>query len=256
MARRPASSDVKKEFLKLTNGPAKDVDLAKALTTLANHEAAIEMLARSQPGVDKADLRRSLAATAALLKTLESWSAPGEPVESSALAAGQAREDFGAGESFAEAGRENVFDDPSAIARVEKVKVYLDGACKGNPGPAAVGFVVTDLEGKMIYEDARFIGSATNNVAEYRALIEALKTLVENGRPETYAFSDSELLVNQMRGNWKIKNAGIKPLVIQAQALRRQLPRFQIAHVPRAQNRRADKIANLAIKQFLDASVM
>ena len=144
-----------------------------------------------------------------------------------------------------------VFGYPGAIGKCTRVKAFVDGASKGNPGPAYAGVQITNIEDEPVYEAGLALGPMTNNAAEYLALIHALEMLVENGCPEAYFFSDSMLMVNQMNGEWQVKNAGIMPLIKRAQALRKQLPRFQIVHVRRENNRRADELANLAFKKKL-----
>lgn len=123
-----------------------------------------------------------------------------------------------------------------------------DGASRGNPGPAGIGIVLESLDGGIVDELAEYIGHATNNVAEYNALIRGLEEAAKHGAMEVTVFSDSELLVRQMNGEYRIKNEGLKPLFMQATELARtRFGKFTITYVPREQNRRADRLANLAI---------
>jgi ribonuclease HI len=125
--------------------------------------------------------------------------------------------------------------------------IHTDGAARGNPGPAAYAFVITRPEGTVI-EDKGKIGTATNNVAEYSALIHALERAVQEGAEHVTVHSDSELLVKQMRGEYRVKNPDLQDLYQEARALVKSLrggAEFQ--HVPRGANERADQLANQAL---------
>jgi ribonuclease HI len=125
----------------------------------------------------------------------------------------------------------------------------IDGASRGNPGPAAYAVVLRDPAGKVVLELAKHIGRQTNNVAEYYALLAALDYAASHGIQALRIRSDSELLVRQMQGRYKVKSADLKPLHERALRLARQLAYFAIEHVPREQNRDADGLANLALDQ-------
>ena len=129
----------------------------------------------------------------------------------------------------------------------DKVNVFIDGASRGNPGPAGVGVVIFDGEGNVLEEGFRFLGERTNNQAEYEALILGLKKVREIGSPRVKIHSDSELLVKQMRGEFRIKNEGLKPLFQKAADLFDTIPDVEIVHIPRDQNKRADQLANFSI---------
>ncbi len=130
---------------------------------------------------------------------------------------------------------------------VNKLQVFTDGASKGNPGKASIGVSVLDA-GQEIESISKFIGTQTNNFAEYTALIEALKLLAEKySGSEIEVFADSELMIKQLNGVYKVKNANIKPLY---EAIRKLLPSFSavsFTHVRREFNKRADELANLAL---------
>lgn len=126
----------------------------------------------------------------------------------------------------------------------------VDGASRGNPGPASYAVILRDPNGKVVLELAKKLGRDTNNVAEYYALLAALDYAVTHGIKALRIRSDSELLVRQMQGRYKVKSADLKPLHERAAKLSRQLEYFVIEHVPREMNREADELANLA----LDAS--
>jgi ribonuclease HI len=135
-------------------------------------------------------------------------------------------------------------------ARIATLIMYSDGAARGNPGPAGVGVVLMDESGNIVDSAAEYIGEATNNVAEYTALITGLNRASEFGAETIKVFLDSELLVRQLNGVYRVKNSGLKPLFAEAQALIGRYRRVDIAHVPREKNREADKLANEAIDKF------
>ncbi len=248
---KPSAKDIKKQVAQLLNQIPEEAGLDRILIALANHDAVVRMLGQTFPASTEGDLRRTLADTAALLQSLKAWAAPA-PRGASKKASAPVK-DAGAGLSRAVKSR---YSDPTVLAGYDKVKFHVDGACKGNPGPSSAGVVITDVEGAVLYEDGKYLGIMTNNAAEYQALIHALGILVDNGCPEAYCFADSLLMVNQMNLTWRVKHPGIKPLFTRAQQLKRKLPRFQIVHVKRDKNKRADKLANLAIKQARDASLL
>ena len=127
--------------------------------------------------------------------------------------------------------------------------LYADGAARGNPGPAASGYVLDDPSGAPRAAGGVALGHATNNIAEYRALTVGLARALELGVTSIEVRMDSELVVRQMTGVYRVKNAGLKPLFAEAQALSRRFGRFAIRHVPRAQNARADAEANRALDE-------
>lgn len=127
------------------------------------------------------------------------------------------------------------------------VKIHIDGGARGNPGPAAAGVVITAPDGKVIYEAGLYIGQATNNVAEYHGLVSALKAALALNASQVDLYSDSELLVKQMLGEYRVKNAGLRPYYQQALALTRKFDRCDFAHVRRDQNNHADSLVNMAI---------
>jgi ribonuclease HI len=123
----------------------------------------------------------------------------------------------------------------------------IDGASRGNPGPAAYAVVIRDPQGQLVLELAKKFGRDTNNVAEYYALLAALDYATSHGISALRIRSDSELLVRQMQGRYKVKSADLKPLHERASILARQLKYFAIEHVRREQNRDADALANVAL---------
>jgi len=125
----------------------------------------------------------------------------------------------------------------------------IDGASRGNPGPASYAVVIRDPSGKTILELAKNIGRETNNVAEYYALLAALDYATSHDIPSLRIRSDSELLVRQMQGRYKVKSADLKPLHERASKMAKQLGYFAIEHVRRELNRDADALANVALDQ-------
>ncbi len=136
------------------------------------------------------------------------------------------------------------FDNPRATGRIV---AYIDGGARGNPGPAGFGVRVEEADGALIEEFAESIGVATNNVAEYRALLAALEWAKRHGRDQLHVRSDSLLLVQQMLGNYKVKNAGLQPLHAKARVLAHEIGKVTFEHVGRALNMHADRLANTAM---------
>ncbi len=125
--------------------------------------------------------------------------------------------------------------------------IHIDGASRGNPGEAGFGIHVADERGQTLAELYGYLGRATNNVAEYQALIHALRWGKRHGLPEVSVFSDSELVVKQMNGQYRVKHPDMLPLHREAQILMRGFAKASLSHVRREQNRDADRLANLAL---------
>ena len=128
-----------------------------------------------------------------------------------------------------------------------KLIVHTDGGSRGNPGPAAAGFVIDDAQGRRLCARGFFLGRATNNVAEYTALVRALEAVQALGAEAVAVYSDSELLVRQMEGRYKVKSELIRPLFEQARALARGFATCDIVHVRREKNKDADRLVNQAL---------
>jgi ribonuclease HI len=125
-----------------------------------------------------------------------------------------------------------------------RATLHTDGGARGNPGPAGIGVVLRGEGGEVVGELARGIGRATNNVAEYRALVAGLELALERGVSEIEVFCDSELIVSQVTGAWKIKNEALRSLAVRARALLERFDSWTIARVARERNSDADKLAN------------
>ena len=130
-----------------------------------------------------------------------------------------------------------------------KAILFADGASRGNPGPAGAGAVLIGTDGKVIAELTRFLGTTTNNVAEYNGFILGLEEAKRLGVDDLDVRMDSKLVVEQMRGLWKIKHPNLKPLALKAGALFATFPRRVISHVPREENGIADALSNRAIDE-------
>jgi len=128
-----------------------------------------------------------------------------------------------------------------------KAKLFTDGGARGNPGPAAYGYVLEAEDGTVLAAHGERIGVATNNVAEYRALIAGLEKAVELAVPEVEVVSDSELLVKQMNGEYRVKNAALQDLSIQASRLAREVGNVSYTAVRREHNKLADQLVNEAL---------
>jgi probable phosphoglycerate mutase len=132
-----------------------------------------------------------------------------------------------------------------------KAVLHSDGGARGNPGPAGIGAVLRS-DDSVIGEVAEAIGITTNNVAEYKALIAGLQLALDKGVTELEIFLDSQLVVSQLRGEWKIKKADLRPLALRANSLMNRFEKVTIEHVPRELNADADKLAN----QAMDAAAL
>ncbi len=127
--------------------------------------------------------------------------------------------------------------------------LFTDGASRGNPGQAGAGAVILDDQGMELTARSFYLGTCTNNIAEYKALIFGLQTALELGCRRLDIFLDSQLIVRQITGQYKVKNAGLKPLFAEVRQLLAKLTSFTINHVPRNENKRADELANRGIDE-------
>jgi ribonuclease HI len=132
-----------------------------------------------------------------------------------------------------------------------KVVVHVDGGARGNPGPAAVAAVASTQEGHELAERNEFIGEATNNVAEYRALLLGIQLARELGATEAEFVNDSELIARQIGGEYKVKHAGLRPLYLEAMRELRDFESWAVRPVRREHNARADELVNEALDRAL-----
>jgi len=130
-----------------------------------------------------------------------------------------------------------------------EIVAYIDGGARGNPGPAGFGVRIETPDGTLVEEFSESIGVATNNVAEYRGLLAALEGARTHGHRSVHVRSDSLLLVQQMLGNYKVKNPGLQPLHARARMLAHEIGKVTFEHVGRAKNAHADRLANAAMDE-------
>lgn len=129
----------------------------------------------------------------------------------------------------------------------KKLKIYTDGGARCNPGPAAFGVIITDEKGKELSRFSRYLGETTNNQAEYQAIHFALTKAKEMGADEVELFSDSELIVNQLEQNYKIKNQDLGKWFLKIWNLRQGIGKVNFRYIPRSENKIADRLVNLEI---------
>lgn len=139
---------------------------------------------------------------------------------------------------------------------MSKLIIYTDGGARGNPGPAGAGAVILNAKGEIVREISDYLGTATNNVAEYEALIRALSAAremfgTEIAKMEVQIHMDSELIVRQMQGLYKVKAPELKPRFMQVKTLLASMPKHSFTHVPREKNKKADALVNKAIDSAL-----
>jgi ribonuclease HI len=133
----------------------------------------------------------------------------------------------------------------------EPVTVHVDGGARGNPGPAGIAAVAASAGGEVLRERSEFIGEATNNVAEYRALLLGLELAEELGAREVEIVNDSQLVARQVGGQYRVKHAGLRPLHREAMAALARFDRWSVRDVRREQNLRADELVNRAVDEAL-----
>jgi formyltetrahydrofolate-dependent phosphoribosylglycinamide formyltransferase len=133
-----------------------------------------------------------------------------------------------------------------------EIIAYIDGASRGNPGPAAAGFTLADSAGTQLQAKAFFLGQATNNIAEYTSFVKALEAAKQIGAEQLMVFSDSELLVRQINGQYKVKSEQIRPLFRQAVNLLGEFKNWKVRHITREKNKEADKLVNQALNLGTD----
>ena len=141
---------------------------------------------------------------------------------------------------------------PHPGPRLKTLRIYTDGAARGNPGPAGLGVVIEDDKGMRLRGLHRWLGVATNNEAEYHALIEGLKAVSEWKPDRLEIYLDSKLVVEQMNGRWRVKEARMQSLMARAKELLAAFPEVEIKHVERERNKGADALANMAIDERVE----
>jgi len=137
----------------------------------------------------------------------------------------------------------------------KKAFIYIDGAARGNPGEAGIGINIKDAKGKPLRQLYKYIGQATNNIAEYTALIYGLQEALIMALTNVVVHSDSELLVKQLNGEYRVKNANLRPYFEQFLHLKRGFSSLDVKQISREQNKESDKLANQAIDARIDSSL-
>ena len=138
------------------------------------------------------------------------------------------------------------------MMKIDKAVLYTDGASRGNPGPAAIGAVIKDRQGQVLARISRRIGRTTNNQAEYRAVIAGLEEAARLGVARVELRADSELVVKQINGLYRVKNPALRSLHQRVQELRASFQSFTAAHIPRHRNAEADRLCNVALDAAVD----
>jgi len=128
--------------------------------------------------------------------------------------------------------------------------IYIDGASKGNPGPASYGMVVKNIEGRVVTQRSKYLGTKTNNQAEYYGMLAALEYLRTQNYPYAHIYSDSQLLVRQINGEYKVRNGILARLYLECKRYIRHAPNLQVKHIHRYRNEEADRLANEAILSY------
>ncbi len=142
---------------------------------------------------------------------------------------------------------QNLFPAPPAEASSELFTAHCDGGSRGNPGPSGYGAVIEDAQGRIVAELSGFLGIRTNNYAEYSGLLAVLHWAIENSAKHLRVVSDSELMVKQMQGKYKVASPILRPLFEEARKLTRRINSFEIRHTLRGGNKQADQLANEAM---------
>jgi ribonuclease HI len=140
-------------------------------------------------------------------------------------------------------------ETPEGVIEDQALTLRTDGGSRGNPGHSAAGIVIERADGIVLAQGKRYLGVMTNNQAEYRALLLGLAAVKRYSPASVRVLMDSELIVRQMRGEYRVRDGGLRELYEQALALARSLPVVTFAHVPRAQNARADALVNQALDE-------
>jgi ribonuclease HI len=250
------SPDLRKLLLQALAIRHSAVPMHRVLDILATEDGDVSEAVNRFRDIRNPELRKSFHHLAVLLREMEkqagltpSWAGESGPKDTpKANPAGASKEKKPSNKSpkFAPSELEP-FEDDVARGGVDIAKVFVDGASKGNPGEAGIGVVMFAMDGRKIAQVSRAIGKATNNIAEYTALIEALHLGRRMGVKSLCVLSDSELMVHQMNGVYKIKNPEIFQKVKEAKALVRGFGRFTISHIAREHNALADALSTAKI---------
>jgi len=240
----PALRKLARQTVRLSKSQA---PLARVMDLLATNEGDVDEVFARMPQINNREMRRGFHLCAQLLRHFEQELGF---KESPVFSMDDADEDGSPEARAPQAGRIMAAAQPSLPGgrAPQRVHVYIDGCSKGNPGISACGVVFTDEKNQIFWQTNRALGDMTNNEAEYSGLITALTLALEHGWKKIRVFSDSQLMVNQMTGVYRIKKKELQQLAKQVAAQIKQLDEFSIEYIPREQNTIADKLANLALK--------
>lgn len=262
MAISPETKRLLQQALKIRNS---QVPMHRVMDILATEAGDISEVVHRFRDIRNEDLRRAFHYCAELLRSMESeagmkpaWEtypdrAPqaagtgGQAAKSAAAPAPEKSKPAAAAKTRFRPEELETFEDASSVGQVAVAKLFVDGASKGNPGDAGIGAALFAMDGRKIGQLARAIGTATNNIAEYTALIEGLRLAQRMKVPTLFVLSDSELMVRQMTGVYKVKNPDIQVMAREAAALIRSFGKVTISYIGRENNTLADALSNVAL---------
>jgi len=251
---------VMKNIRKLIFVPGVRIPVSKVMETLSNPDQSYDDLVKKYPALKKVNQDEIFLSITKILKIVEEFLEKErdkylqKEMEKMGLESPQtpktlSRAKTPEASSIAKTTHKKyTFEIERDINEVDQIKIFIDGCSRGNPGPSSIAVIFTDLMGKKLFCYNELIGEATNNIAEYKSLIVALEKACEFKKDKIFVFSDSELLVNQMNGVYKVKNINILKIISRAQELRRKFKNAQIIYIPREQNRETDVLASRAFK--------
>jgi ribonuclease HI len=262
MALSPETRRLLQQALKIRHS---EVPLHRVLDILATPDGDISEAINRFRDIKDPDLRRAFHHCALLLRALEAeaglrpaWEGDGPRQQVSREPAQGSQSATPSKQSTKKTPRfrpEDLqpFEDETMRGAVPIAKIYVDGASRGNPGPAGIGVAAFTLDGRKIAQISRHIGTTTNNMAEYTALIEALHLAHRMGIRQVFILSDSELMVRQMTGAYKIKSPDLFQKAKEAQALARAFEKFRIDYIGREHNALADALSTAPLKAIKPA---
>lgn len=216
-------------FVRGTNVP-----VYRILDILATSDGDISKVVNYLPDVNEPELRQALHNCSALLRTLEQYVGSAGPT------------------GLEKAPRLGVAPSPE-LETTHHLKIFIDASSLGNPGPAGIGYVFTNLDNTVLLEDGKYVGETTSNYAEALALKEVLTRALQLKKKRVDIFSDSELLVKQVNKQYKIKHPQLRKIHQEIDQIKAGFDHFSIGFVARSQNKRADKLASLAIQRYQEA---
>ena len=238
----PLPSHIRKLAMQTLDPEYTRVPATALVEALSHKGVGIITLAQNHPDLTEEELRSAFARTAELLEALElelSTAPKGKSADSKTK-----RPNTYKGFPTAEL---EPFIHPNVDGKFIAAYGYVDGCCQSNPGPAGIGGVLCSSNGEQIARISKAIGIGTNNIAEYSAFITLLQVSCDLGVKNLNVFSDSELMVKQVNGEYKVRNEKLLPLMLQVNSLLKRFDSFKLTHVPREQNKLADALSTWCI---------